>query len=149
MRHLVCLIIVLAAVSAGFGAEGMKSVKSAHSVGDTADRLESVLKEKGMTVFIRIDHAAGARSVGQSLRPTELVIFGNPKVGTPLMTCRQSIALDLPQKALIWEDEKGAVWFSYNEPTYLARRHHVQGCQDILNKVAAALSNFAAAATAP
>ena len=141
--------MILAAANAVFGAQGMKSVKSAHSVGETADRLESALKEKGMTVFVRIDHAAAAKNIGQYLRPTELVIFGNPKVGTPLMTCRQTIALDLPQKALIWEDEEGAVWLSYNEPAYLARRHDLEGCQDVLAKVATALSNFAAAATAP
>jgi uncharacterized protein (DUF302 family) len=149
MRYIVCLIMVLAAANTVVGAEGVTSVKSAHSVAETADRLESVLKEKGMTVFVRIDHAAGARSVGESLRPTQLVIFGNPKVGTPLMTCRQTIALDLPQKALIWEDEEGSVWLSYNEPAYLAHRHDLEGCRDVLAKVAKALSSFATAATAP
>ena len=79
------------------------SVKSQHSVKETADRLENVLTEKGMTVFARIDHAAGAKKVEKILRPTELVIFGNPKVGTPLMQCAQSVAIDLPQKALIWD----------------------------------------------
>jgi len=92
--------------SSVIASEGMVNVKSVHAVNVTADRLENVLKSKGMTVFTRINHAAGAEKVGKTLRPTELVIFGNPKIGTPLMQCSQSIAIDLPQKALIWEDEK-------------------------------------------
>jgi uncharacterized protein (DUF302 family) len=127
--------------------EGLVSVKSMHDVGTTADRLENVLKNKGMTVFARINHAAGAQKVGKTLRPTELVIFGNPKVGAPLMICSQSIAIDLPQKSLIWEDEKGQVWLSYNNPEYLAKRHNTQGCDQVLQKVANALGNFAKKAT--
>jgi uncharacterized protein (DUF302 family) len=115
----------------------------------TADRLESILKEKSMTVFIRINHAAGAQKVDQQLRPTELVIFGNPKVGTPLMQCSQNAAIDLPQKALIWEDEHGAVWFSYNDPAYLIERHEISGCESVVEKVTAALAKFAAMATQP
>lgn len=140
---------VLTAASSAFAAEGVVTVKSNHAVADTADRLESILKEKGMTVFARIDHAGGATSVGRNLRPTELVIFGNPRVGTPLMSCRQTVGLDLPQKALIWEDQEGDVWLSYNDPMYLARRHDLEGCESVLSKVAGALSNFAKAATAP
>ena len=128
--------------------EGMISVKSAHSVGVTADRLEKILASKGMTVFKRVNHAAGAAKVGKDLRPTELVIFGNPKVGTPLMLCSHSIAIDLPQKALIWEDTGGQVWFSYNDPQFLALRHNTQGCDAVLKKVAMALGNFAKAASA-
>ena len=128
--------------------EGMISVKSAHSVATTADRLENILKAKGMKVFNRINHAAGAASVGKELRPTELIIFGNPKVGTPLMQCSHSIAIDLPQKALIWEDAGGQVWFSYNDPQFLALRHATQGCDAVLQKVAGALANFASKASA-
>ena len=125
------------------------SIKSSHDVNVTADRLERALKSKGMTVFTRIDHAAGAQKVGKKLRPTELVIFGNPKVGTPLMQCNQSVAIDLPQKALIWEDEEGEVWLSYNNPKYLARRHDLKGCDEVIKKIEKALSNFAKAATKP
>jgi uncharacterized protein (DUF302 family) len=131
-----------------FAADGMINVQSAHSVATTADRLEKVLKKKGMTVFTRINHAAGAEKVGKTLRPTELVIFGNPKVGTPLMLCSQSIAIDLPQKALIWEDANGKVWFSYNDPQHLANRHKTEGCDKVLKKVAGALGKFSAKATA-
>jgi uncharacterized protein (DUF302 family) len=128
---------------------GVVSVKSAHSVQETADRLESLLKEKGMTVFIRIDHAAGAEKAGMTLRPTELIIFGNPKVGTSLMQCQQSAALDLPQKALIWENEAGDVWLTYNAPQYLAQRHRIESCDEVLKKIENALQNFANAATKP
>ena len=95
---------------------GLISTKSAHDVKTTADRLENALKTKGMRVFIRIDHAQGAQTVGKALRPTEVIVFGNPKVGTPLMQCSQSVAIDLPQKALVWEDEAGQAWLTYNDP---------------------------------
>jgi uncharacterized protein (DUF302 family) len=135
--------------SLAYADNGMISVRSSHEVKATADRLENALKQKGMTVFARINHAEGAQKVGQELRPTELIIFGNPKVGTPLMQCRQSTAIDLPQKALIWEDEKGQVWLSYNDPNYLVERHGITGCDEVVKKIETALSNFAKAATMP
>jgi uncharacterized protein (DUF302 family) len=135
-------------ISPVLATEGMISIKSAHSVAETADRLEKILTSKGMTVFARIDHAAGAQKAGKTLAPTELVIFGNPKVGTPLMQCSHSIAIDLPQKALIWQDAAGHVWFSYNDPAYLKLRHGTEGCDAVLSKVTGALGKFAAKATA-
>lgn len=123
------------------------TLKSIHNVSTTADKLESILSSKGMTVFARIDHAVGAAKVDMQLNPTQLVIFGNPKVGTPLMQCSQNIAIDLPQKALIWEDQAGDVWLSYNAPQYLRDRHDVEGCDEVFERVAKALSNFASAAT--
>jgi uncharacterized protein (DUF302 family) len=145
------LMLVWAAFSAQtvLAGDGLVHIKSAHDVKTTADRLEKVLEAKGMTLFNRIDHAAGAKSVGRQLRPTELVIFGNPKVGSPLMACRQTVGIDLPQKALIWQDEAGQTWFSYNRPAYLKSRHHIEGCDDVLGKVSKALENFAKAATQP
>ena len=131
------------------GGNGLVNVKSSHDVKTTADRLESILNQKGMNVFIRINHAAGAANVGKTLRPTELIIFGNPKVGAPLMQCNQSAGVDLPQKALIWQDDKGLVWLTYNDPDYLAGRHGLKGCSEVLKKVKKALSNFAKAAAAP
>ena len=128
-----------ASVAAG---EGMISIKSAHSVSDTADRLENILGAKGMTVFARIDHAAGAKKAGKTLPPTQLLIFGNPKIGTPLMLCSPSIAIDLPQKALISEDAAGTTWISYNDPMFLKLRHNTQGCDEVLKKVAMALGKF-------
>jgi len=150
MRTL-ALILFLTLISAttAWSDSGLVNVKSAHDVAQTADRLENVLKAKGMKIFTRIDHAQGAASAGLQLRPTELVVFGNPKVGTPLMLCNQSVAIDLPQKALIWQDANGQVWFTYNDPGYLAKRHGLTGCDAVLQKVANALSNFAKAATKP
>ncbi len=148
MRKILAAIILTAiSISPVFAHEGLVSVKSAHAVKVTADRLETVLQSKGMKVFQRIDHAAGAASVGNSLRPTELIIFGNPKIGSQLMLCSQSIAIDLPQKALIWEDANGQVWLSYNDPGYLTRRHKAKGCDALVGKVSMALANFAKAAT--
>ncbi|MGA9538755.1 MAG: DUF302 domain-containing protein [Desulfobacterales bacterium] len=146
---LLSLFIFFGLVSVAVADNGLVNVKSAHSVKDTANRLEKALTNKGMTVFIRIDHAAGAKKVGLALPPTELVIFGNPKVGTPLMQCSRSVAIDLPQKALIWEDDQGQVWLTYNDPAYLAARHAITGCEAVLEKVGGALQNFAAAATKP
>ncbi len=128
-------------------AEGVVDVKSAHSVADTADKLVAALEAKGMKVFARVDHAAGAASIGTEIRPTQLVLFGNPKVGTPLMQCNQTVGIDLPQKALIWEDAEGQVWLSYNDPAYLGTRHGLGECEAVLGKVSKALANFAAAAT--
>jgi len=127
--------------------DGLITLKSAHSVKDTADKLVAMLKEKGMTVFTRIDHSAGAKKVDQMLLPTELVIFGNPKVGTPLMKCNITAGIDLPQKALIYENESGDVFFTYNDPKYMAKRHNLTGCDKVVTKVGNVLGNFAKAAT--
>jgi uncharacterized protein (DUF302 family) len=127
--------------------EGVIRVKSMHSVAVTIERLEAALNNKGMTIFKRVSHSAGAAKVGLELRPTELVIFGNPKVGTPLMQCQQLAALDLPQKALVYEDEQGQVWFAYNDPKYIAIRHSISGCDDTVDKISNALKNFSTAAT--
>ena len=106
----------------------MIAVKSPHSAKETMDRLESAVKQKGLNVFARIDHAAGAAKVARKLRPTELLVFGNPQGGTPFMECAQSVGIDLPLKALVWQDESGQVWLGYNDPAYLAARHGVAQC---------------------
>ncbi len=150
MRNIIIALILVLIMAPLVSAEpGLINIKSSHDVKNTADRLETILKEKGMNIFLRINHAEGARKVGQELRPTELVIFGNPKVGTPLMQCSQTMAIDLPQKALIWQDESGQVWLTYNDPQYLAARHGIDACKAVLGKVQKALKNFAHAATQP
>ena len=149
IRLLTSLLIVILAAAPSVAGEGLVTIGSSFDVKTTADRLEGVLQEKGMTVFARIDHAAGARTAGTPLPPTELIIFGNPKVGTPLMQCQRTVAVDLPQKALIWEDDSGQVWLSYNDPTYLASRHDISGCDAVLEKIATALERFASAAVSP
>jgi uncharacterized protein (DUF302 family) len=148
MRQIVLTLMSLFFfVSLAHADNGLINVKSHYDVKKTADRLENTLKAKAMTVFIRINHADNARKVGEKLRPTELIIFGNPKVGTPLMQCDQSVAIDLPQKALIWEDEAGQVWLTYTDPKYLANRHDLAACEDVIKKIEKALGNFAKAAT--
>ena len=150
MRYLLCtLMAIFFFASVTYADNGIISIKSSHDVKTTVDRLDNILREKGMTVFIRINHAEGAQKVGKKLRPTELVIFGNPKVGTPLMQCDQSVGIDLPQKALIWQDKAGQVWLSYNDPKYLASRHSIKECGEIIKKIEKALGNFARVATMP
>jgi len=105
---LTALSVLLIAVPVA-AAEGLVNVQSAFNVEETADRMESALKKKGMTIFNRIKHSEAAAGVGIELRNTELILFGNPKIGSPLMKCQQSVAIDLPQKALIWEDDKANV----------------------------------------
>jgi uncharacterized protein (DUF302 family) len=128
---------------------GLVKIKSANDVPATTDKLVNALKGKGMTVFDVIDHAKGASGVGIDLPPTTLVIFGNPKVGTPLMKCSRSAAIDLPQKMLIWSDESGQTWLAYNDPVYMAKRHNVSGCDETIKKITGALAKFSGVATAP
>jgi uncharacterized protein (DUF302 family) len=104
---------------------GMAHVSSPYSVPETLQRLESVLQAKGLTIFARIDHSGEAEKVGMKMRPTQLVIFGSPKAGTPLMIASPTLAIDLPLKALAWEDADGKVWLSYNTPEYLKQRHNI------------------------
>ena len=106
-------------------ADGLITIPSSYGAKDTADRLDAAIKARGMTVFSRIDHAAGAAESGLSLRPTELLVFGNAKGGTPLMQSNQLIGIDLPLKALVWQDETGKTWLSYNDPSWLAKRHEL------------------------
>jgi uncharacterized protein (DUF302 family) len=141
------ITILLSTQAYADNSNGMIIIKSNNSVTATIDKLENVLKTKGMTIFKRVDHAAGAEKAGLQLRPTELLIFGNPKVGTPLMLCSQTAALDLPQKALAYEDENGEVWLAYNDPAYMAKRHGIQGCEEPLQKVTNALAKFTGIAT--
>ncbi len=145
------LLLVLLTLTLGLAHadNGLVSVKSAHDVKTTLDRLEAKLKEKGLVIFTRINHAARAKKNDMELRPTELLLFGNPKIGTPLMQCGQTVAIDLPQKALAWEDAEGQVWLSYNDPGYLNNRHQLEGCDKVIEKVSKALGHFTQTATQP
>ena len=105
-------------------ASGIESLPSRYSVDKTLERLQSILKDKGVAVFAVVDHSGEAAKVGMEMRPTKLVVFGNPKGGTPLMIAAPTVAIDLPLKALIWEDSDGNIWISYNSPDYLQQRHH-------------------------
>ncbi|MGH8720167.1 MAG: DUF302 domain-containing protein [Burkholderiales bacterium] len=145
MRYV--LLLLVAFCGSVHADTGLVVVKSAHNVKDTADRLESLLKNKGVDVVARVNHAQAAKKAGMDLRPTEVLIFGNPKAGTPLMQCAQTIGIDLPQKALIWEDEKAQVWLAYNDQQYLAKRHGAAKCGEAVNNMSETLANFAKAAT--
>lgn len=144
---LITLLILLLTPALSLGSHGMVTVESTHSVETTAERLETILKEKQMKIFARIDHAAGAAGIGETLRPTVLIIFGNPKVGTSLMKCSQTTGIDLPLKALIWEDESGMVKLTYNHPSFIADRHGISDCGPVVEKMTGALKAFAEKAT--
>jgi uncharacterized protein (DUF302 family) len=111
------------------------------------DRLEAEIRAQEMTVFARIDHAKGASEAGLVLRPTELIIFGNARGGTPLLQSRQTVGIDLPLKALVWEDASGTTWLSYNEPSWIAQRHNIPNAEPTVSKMTAALSAMSRKAT--
>ena len=148
LHRLLIAAALLAIGSLASAADGLITVKSPRSAKETMARLEEVVTTRGLTVFARIDHAAGAEKVGQSLRPTELLIFGNPQGGTPLMLCEQTSGIDLPLKALVWEDGAGQTWLAYNDPAFLARRHGVPQCP-VIETLRKALAGIAEAAVAP
>jgi len=125
---------------------GIKSVISSFSVTESCDRLEKIITEKNMNIIARINHAAGAEKIGEKLPATELIIFGNPQAGTPLMQNSQTVALDLPQKILVSEDQAGNVSLSYNDPSYLVQRHDITGCDELITKISNALDAITKAA---
>ena len=130
------------------GKKGLVTLQSNHSVKDTADKLVSIIESKGMKVFARVDHQKNAQGVDLTLRPTQVIMFGNPTAGTPLMNCEQSVAIDLPQKILISEDTDKKVWLSYNHPEYLKTRHNIKGCDTEIANIAKALNGVSKAAVA-
>lgn len=144
---LVVLIFVLCTASNLWAADGLVSLKSSFSAEETMNRFEAIAKQKGLNIFARINHAAGAAKIGKSLRPTEVLIFGNPQGGTPFMKCAQTVGIDLPLKVLVWEDNAGQVWLGYNDPVYLAKRHGVSDCP-AAGKLSKALAGLSAAALA-
>ena len=154
MRHATSLIAVTLLALCGLAsnpahaADGLIALKSPHSAAITMTRLEDTVKQRGLNVFARIDHAAGAAKIGKTLRPTEVLIFGSPQGGTPLMECEQSAGIDLPLKALVWEDAAGQVWLGYNDPAYLAQRHGAPSCPAVEN-VRKALAGVAQAVIDP
>jgi len=140
-------IAVFALSPCAIAADGLVVVKSPYSAKETMNRLEEIVKKRGLNVFARIDHAAGASKIGKSLRPTEVLIFGNPQGGTPFMECAQSVGIDLPLKALVWEDASSQVWIGYNDPVFLAQRHGITQCAVVPN-LSKALAGITEAAIA-
>ena len=146
LRQIMMLALLTTAATAAQADAGLVTKQSPYGVGETLDRLEKVLTSKGITVFARIDHAAGAAKIGSELPATEVLLFGNPKLGTPLMQSNPMIGIDLPLKALVWEDPAGQVWLAYNQPAYLAGRHDIKDRDKVFANMNGALDNLTNAA---
>ena len=147
IKMILGLLFTLLFSTSVLSADSLVTIKSNHTVKVTADRFENIIKQKGLTVFARINHAENAANVSLDLDPTEVIIFGSPKVGTPLMQCSKTVAIDLPQKALFWQDVAGQAWLSYNNPEYLKERHGIKGCDHVISKISNVLSKLSKAAT--
>jgi uncharacterized protein (DUF302 family) len=141
-----CLLLWSAS---GHSDDGLVDVQSQFSVAETLNRFETAAKDAGLHIFARLDHAKGANTVGQHLRPTELLIFGNPKVGTGVMSSNQRAGIDLPLKVLAWEDAEGGIWLSYTRPDYLFQRFQINDRSEIEKQMSAALAKLSKAATQP
>jgi uncharacterized protein (DUF302 family) len=126
--------------------QGLTTIQSSFGQKATMDRLEAEIRSKGLAIFAKIDHAAGAAEVGLTLRPTSLIIFGNARGGTPLMQAAQTAGIDLPLKILVWQDAAGKTQLSYNEPGWIAQRHGVDGKAELIDKLSATLTAIAKAA---
>lgn len=142
------LLLVLSVMSARAD-DGLVKKLSVRSVQSTMDSLQNLVENKDLTVFARIDHAAAAAEVGEDMLPTQLLIFGNPAIGTALMTSQRTVGIDLPIKVLIWEEPDGRVWIAYNDPDYLAERHGIHDRDAVLEKMRTAVSGIVSAAASP
>ena len=144
-RILVLFIALIFAAPSAWAAEnnnGLINKKSPYTVKKTLTRLEKILRSKGITIVKRWSHDGGAKKAGIPLRPTELLIFGNPKLGTHFFTSNQMAGIDLPMKALAWKDEAGQVWLTYNDPQYIADRHGIKDRDEVVKKMSAALDGM-------
>ena len=146
MKKLIAIIFLISLSLNTFAEDGLEKVLSTHTVDETISKLENILTKKGMTIFNRVNHSASAKKVGIDMRNTQLIIFGNPKIGSALMNCQQTAAIDLPLKALIFEDAMGKVWLAYNKISYLENRHSISGCDAVLTKMTNALAKMTHAA---
>jgi uncharacterized protein (DUF302 family) len=146
MRLLIAMLTVVALSLPAKAADDLTVKSSKHSVKETVDRLTAALKGKGITPVARVDHAAAAKGAGLQLRPTEVLLFGNPKLGTPLMQANRHVAIDLPMRVLVWEDDAGKVWIGYTPAETLKMRYKIDGRDDVLKTMAGALEAFTRAA---
>ncbi len=150
MKQRFVAMVVLCLVSlAAQAEEGWVARESAHGVSETVDRLEQAVRDKGLSVFGRIDHAKAAAAVGLELRPTTVLLFGSPKLGSKLMQANQLIGVDLPLRVLVWEDANGQVWLGYLRPSALLQRHDIGDQQAVEEKMSGALAGLAEAAASP
>ena len=146
MRSLYATLFLITLAASPQGNDLVR-VRSTRDFNQTVSALDSAIVAANLKIFGRVDHAANARGVSLDLRPTTVFIFGNPQVGTRLMQCEQTIAIDLPLKVLVWEDSTRAVFVGYESPARLAERHGVQGCRDVIDRMATALGALTATAT--
>ena len=147
MTRFIIAAVLLGLTSFVNADDGMITKSSKFSVKVTLDRLENVLKKKGITIVTRWSHDAGASKANIPLRPTELLLFGNPKLGSHMFTSNQTAGIDLPMKALAWQDDKGRVWLTYNDPAYIAKRHKIDNRPKIVKKMTGALNKLTNVAT--
>lgn len=138
--------LILIGLTAGPALAGMVQKPSAHPVAETVDRLAAAVEAAGAKVFARVDHAGGAASVDAELRPTEMLMFGNPRLGTPAMQAAQSMGLDLPLRVVVWEDAEGGVWLAYHDPADIAALHGLPADAEVIAKMQGALAKLTAAA---
>lgn len=146
MRFAAAAILLFAFTQSAL-ADTLVTIESKHSVKDTLDRLTATLDKRGIKPVARVDHAAGAKAVGMELPPTELLIFGNPRLGTPLMQSNPEIGVDLPMKVLAWQDKDGKVWVAYTAPDALKARHGITDRDEVFDKMTAALQGLTKAAS--
>jgi uncharacterized protein (DUF302 family) len=145
MRFVMAILLTLALPLTVAAADELATKPSKYSVRETVDRLAAALKEKGINPAARVDHAAAAKAAGLELKPTEVLMFGNPKLGTPLMQANRLVAVDLPMRILVWEDDAGKVWIAYTLPSTLKARYKIEGRDDTLNAMTGALEAFTSA----
>jgi uncharacterized protein (DUF302 family) len=148
MKTTIYIALITALITTNvYASEGIISLKSKSSVAETTNKLVGLLKSKGVTIFAKIDHQQGAKKVGLEMQPSKLIVFGNPQLGTRLMQCGAQAAIDLPMKALIWQDKNNQVWLSYNDMSYIMKRHNINQCAEkTLAKIAKILNQFARSA---
>jgi uncharacterized protein (DUF302 family) len=146
MRLAIAMVMALALLLPARAADELAIKPSNHPVKETLDRLTAALKDKGITPIARVDHAAAAKAAGLELKPTEVLLFGNPRLGTPLMQASRHIAIDLPLKVLVWEDDAGKVWIGYTTPDTLKARYKIDGMDEVLKTMAGVLEAFTSAA---
>ena len=139
--QLITAISLFSFLSITFAAEGLIAHQSTFTPKQTMDKFETLVKQKGLNVFARINHSTGAQKIGKQLPATELLIFGNPQGGTPLMECAQTIGIDLPLKVLVWQDQNNKVWLGYNDMSFIANRHDIKECPAV-NKLQQALAGL-------
>lgn len=149
MKQLMIVCLLAGAVGLAGAAQGLIEKRSAHSVDETLQRLKGVLEKKGIHVFAHVDHRKNAQGVDLELGQIQLLIFGNPRLGTPLMQSNPTIGIDLPMKILVWQDGQGQVWVAYNDPAYLAQRHGISDQGAVVKKMSGALNKITEAATQP